>query len=66
MGDRETLEVGSQTVIFGNSEAMPEIGTGTIDVVFTSPPYWKRKDYEHPSQIGQDSYEEYLSRLDAV
>ena len=25
-----------------------------FDVVVTSPPYWKRRDYEHPEQLGQE------------
>lgn len=66
MKERETIEVAGQTVIFGNSESMPEIPTGTVDLIFTSPPYWNLKDYDHPSQIGQESYDEYLGRLNIV
>lgn len=25
-----------------------------FDVIVTSPPYWKRRDYEHPEQLGQE------------
>jgi DNA modification methylase len=25
-----------------------------FDVIVTSPPYWKRRDYEHPDQLGQE------------
>lgn len=39
----------------------------SAQLVVTSPPYWRIKDYDHPEQIGrQDSYEGYLARLDAV
>jgi len=34
-----------------------------VALVVTSPPYWNAKDYEHPQQIGQSSYEEYLEEL---
>lgn len=32
----------------------------------TSPPYWNLKDYEHPDQIGQESYSQYIERMNKV
>lgn len=35
-----------------------------FDVIVTSPPYWKRRDYEHSEQIGQEkSPEKYIEIL---
>jgi DNA modification methylase len=34
-----------------------------IALAVTSPPYWSVKDYEHPEQIGQTGYEQYLEDL---
>ena len=31
---------------------MPELADGSIDLVITSPPYWRIKDYGAPGQIG--------------
>jgi len=36
-------------------------------LIVTSPPYWNRKDYNHPDQIGYNqSYEEYINDLGLV
>lgn len=62
----ETVEIDDQTVYFKSSEDMREVG-GDADLVVTSPPYWNLKDYGHENQIGHDeSYEEYLDRLQSV
>jgi DNA modification methylase len=42
---------------------MSLIPDSSVDVVITSPPYWDLKDYYKKGQIGQESYQEYLSRL---
>lgn len=35
-----------------------------VDLVVTSPPYWKKRDYGHPQQLGQeDSAEAYVQNL---
>lgn len=37
------------------------------DVIVTSPPYYRQRDYEHPEQIGQEaSPDEYVKRLVSV
>ncbi len=41
------LEVGRQRLYFHSSEAMPELGNGSVDVIVTSPPYNRGKRY-HP------------------
>lgn len=60
--------MGTHHVYVGDSESViADMESGSVQLVVTSPPYWSIKDYNHPSQIGhQDTYEEYLSRLDAV
>ncbi|NCC32121.1 MAG: hypothetical protein EOM24_08870 [Chloroflexia bacterium] len=27
----------------------------SIDLIVTSPPYWRRRDYGHPDQLGQEA-----------
>jgi len=34
---------------------MSELGDGSVDCVFTSPPYWGLRDYGHPEQVGNES-----------
>jgi DNA modification methylase len=46
---------------------MPELNSGTVDLVVTSPPYWQIKDYGSPGQIGfGQSLHEYLRDLERV
>lgn len=53
-------------VYFKTSEIMKEVKDGEIDLVVTSPPYWDLKNYFKEGQIGQESYEKYLERLNKV
>src|SRR5208337_5291916 len=51
-------------IIIGDSRAMPEIETATIDLVVTSPPYWHIKDYGVAGQIGYgQGLHQYLTDL---
>lgn len=51
-------------IIIGDSRAMPEIETATIDLVVTSPPYWHIKDYGVSGQIGYgQGLHQYLTDL---
>ena len=60
------LSLLGQTVHFSSSESMNEIKE-SVNLVFTSPPYWMIKDYEHKDQIGlEKTYQEYLDRLNLV
>lgn len=56
----------SGKVIFGTSEKMDEIQDDSVDLVVTSPPYWDLKDYFKEGQIGQESYDQYLLRMESV
>lgn len=61
-----SLTVDDQTVYFTSSEDLEFLEPGSVDFFMTSPPYWNLKQYGHPDEIGQSSYEEYLERLNAV
>lgn len=52
-------------IIFGTSEKINK-KSDSVDLVVTSPPYWNLKDYFKEGQIGQESYESYLERLNKV
>ena len=61
------LQVENQQVFFGTSEHMSRIADGTVDFVVTSPPYWNLKNYGgQEGQIGQETYPQYLTRLNTV
>jgi len=63
----QIFEFDSQVVYFKSSENMEEINDNVVDLVFTSPPYWMIKDYDHENQIGlEPSYQLYLERLNKV
>ncbi len=56
----------SSCVIFKSSENMDDVPEGSVQLAVTSPPYWNLKDYFKEGQIGQESYEVYLSRMKTV
>ena len=46
---------------------MIDVQDDTVDFFITSPPYWNLKDYgESECEVGESSYEEYLSDLAKV
>lgn len=52
-----------QLIRSGDARDLP-IDDDSVDLVFTSPPYWRKRDYGHEDQIGQeDSPEEYVKSL---
>jgi len=54
-------------IIIGESRLMREVGTESVHLIVTSPPYWQLKDYGKRSQIGfNDTYEEYINNLNLV
>lgn len=58
---RHKIEVGCAR------EVLPTLGSESVDLVVTSPPYWQIKDYEIGGQIGADqTYDEYLDDLKTV
>ncbi|MFP4170904.1 MAG: DNA-methyltransferase [Methanomassiliicoccales archaeon] len=62
----DRLEIDHQVVLFASSERMDQLQDGEVGLVITSPPYWNLKDYDHPDQIGQETYEGYLERMNGV
>ena len=54
-------------VYYKNSENMEEVADNSIQLIITSPPYGKIKDYGSDQQIGfSDTFEEYFGRLKTV
>lgn len=48
----------------GDARHIKGIGENSIDLVITSPPYWRRRDYGHDSQLGQEpTPSAYISEL---
>lgn len=61
------ISIDGQRVFFGSSERMTGVPDGSIDLFMTSPPYWNLKKYGNDAvEIGQESYEQYLHRLNTV
>jgi DNA modification methylase len=60
-------EMHEPTIFFKSSEKMNEIQDETIQLIITSPPYGKIKDYGNSEQIGFfESFETYFKRLNNV
>lgn len=38
----------------GDARDLSFLPEGSVDLVVTSPPYWQRRDYGHPEQLGQE------------
>ena len=70
----EKIETALQTVptkhvlVHGDAREMTELGTNSVHLVVTSPPYWTLKRYEDSAaQMGHiDDYEEFLRELSMV
>ena len=61
------FEVHDQVIYYKSAENMEELQDNSIQLIVTSPPYGKIKDYSSGDQIGfHDSFEEYFSRLNQV
>ena len=52
-------------LFLGDARArLRDLPAGSVHTCLTSPPYWSARDYEHPSQIGQEpAVEEYVQNL---
>ncbi|MFN0200409.1 MAG: DNA-methyltransferase [Bacteroidia bacterium] len=63
------LKIGEAQVYQKDASDMSEIKDNTVNLIITSPPYWKLKNYEdHAEQIGfgSNSYKEYIDDLNKV
>ncbi len=45
---------------------MDSVKDNSVDFVMTSPPYWNLKNYGSDNEIGKESYEDYLERMQLV
>lgn len=67
MGEKtgHSVVISGQTVLFRSSEDLTPLHGEDIQLVLTSPPYFKLKKYGHPNEIGRkdQDYEKYLQRL---
>ena len=51
----------------GDARHLPFVPDHHVDVVVTSPPYWRKRDYGFEGQIGQEkTSEEYVTALSAA
>lgn len=58
-------------VLQGNAQHLEELAPHFppqgFDVIITSPPYWQRRDYDHPDQLGQEKTpEQFVQVLSAT
>lgn len=58
--------ISNSKVIFNTSENLDAVRDKLVKLIVTSPPYWNLKDYFKKGQIGQESYEKYLKRMEKV
>lgn len=51
-------------ILKGDARHLHSIPVGSVDLIITSPPYWQKRDYKHPQQIGQEETPEaYIDSL---
>ena len=51
-------------IIQGDARRLDDLSDSSIDLIVTSPPYWRRRDYGHPQQLGQEpTPEAYIEAL---
>lgn len=60
-----SLQIQSPIIIRSDARKLTgQIVPKSVDLIMTSPPYWKCRDYGHPDQIGQeDKAETYIDAL---
>lgn len=57
------LEAPKAEVIIGDARNLP-LPDNSVDLIVTSPPYWNKRDYGHPAQLGQEATpEDYVESL---
>jgi len=53
----------THTIREGDARDLP-VADNSVDLIFTSPPYWQKRDYGHVDQIGQEETPDaYVSKL---
>lgn len=53
--DWDALLQPAMTLVVTGDARETHLPDDSADLVVTSPPYWQKRDYEHPDQIGQES-----------
>lgn len=67
--DKESLQIANQTIYFESSEKMHHLSDGSIDIIITSPPYNRNKNYSsdddevHNDNLPEPEYLEFLKRV---
>jgi len=65
--DKDLFEISEPIVYYKTSEIMEELEDDSVQLIVTSPPYGKIKDYGLDGQIGfSDSFDDYFKRLKSV
>lgn len=65
-GRAELIEAGPQLMLTGDARRLP-LKDATVDLIVTSPPYWQKRDYGHPDQIGLEATpQEFIKHLTAA
>jgi len=61
-------KIGNADIYLKDASDMSELKNESVNIVITSPPYWKLKNYENENQIGFGSsdYKQYIENLNKV
>src|SRR5262245_1641183 len=64
----EEIKLNSEQLLVGDAqERLAELPNETVDVVITSPPYFRQRDYIAEGQVGrEDTPQQYVKRLVGV
>ncbi|KPL80635.1 hypothetical protein SE18_23690 [Herpetosiphon geysericola] len=66
-GARTPAQSTTTTIYQGDARDLSFLPNSSVDVIVTSPPYWQRRDYGHPDQLGQEATPEaYITALIAI
>ena len=50
--------------VAGDARNLDHLDAASVDLIVTSPPYWKRRDYGHENQLGQEkTADDYVAAL---
>ena len=52
--NREHLDAAPPQFFEGDARDLRFLPLDQVDLILTSPPYWKRRDYGHRDQLGQE------------
>jgi DNA modification methylase len=66
LGWAAILRAGPTVLLRGDARHIP-LEAGSVDLIVTSPPYWQKRDYGHPDQIGlEPTPQEFIKNLIAA